>query len=554
MTSILTNSTSMTALQALKAASSSLEATQGQVSTGLRISEASHNAAYWSIATTMRSDNMALSTVSDALGLGIARADIAYTALDSTVGLLSDFSAKVILAKDQPDNRAKIQTELENLKQQIASIATSANFNGANWLNTEHPGNLAELSDYKTAIVSSFVRSPEGHASIGKTDVNLLRTSLFNVGGGGALQADPRSLGDIGGLRGQSLNTNGAMGFQDFGFTGAVAIGDTEAIRFTLTLDEGLHAAGQTFDVVIDKALVSAELGTTDGQINTIAEMQRVLEAALNDAGAPAVVSIAGSRFAIRSEELTGESGSSVSVALTETIGGQAAGLENPLAGNIRDSYATTGLLFAGPFRVHNDVEFSFEIEVSGNTPVRITIDRAMVDAALGTTDGIVADPDQLAVLLDHALDGQGINVVATSNFVRLLIDDTVHPNAGSRSTIALRDVADNVGILPDSDLMDVDVSAPSALDNYISGLDGMLKKVMTAASELGALKKSLNLQADFAKSLSDSLSRGVGQLVDANMDKASTRLTALQTQQQLAIQSLQIANANPQSILQLFR
>ncbi|GAA2876495.1 hypothetical protein GCM10010837_31110 [Aminobacter niigataensis] len=189
----------MTALQALKAASSSLEATQGQVSTGLRISEASHNAAYWSIATTMRSDNMALSTVSDALGLGIARADIAYTALDSTVGLLSDFSAKVILAKDQPDNRAKIQTELENLKQQIASIATSANFNGANWLNTEHPGNLAELSDYKTAIVSSFVRSPEGHASIGKTDVNLLRTSLFNVGGGGALQADPRSLGDIGG-------------------------------------------------------------------------------------------------------------------------------------------------------------------------------------------------------------------------------------------------------------------------------------------------------------------------------------------------------------------
>lgn len=545
----------MTALQALKSASWSLEATQGQVSTGLRISEASHNAAYWSIATTMRSDNMALSTVSDALGLGTARADTAYTALNSTVGLLSDFSAKVILAKDQTDNRAKIQTELDSLKQQIASIASSATFSGANWLSTEHSDNLAELSVYKTEIVSSFVRSPEGQASIGKTDVNLIRTSLFNAGGGGALQADLRSLGDIGGLRGQVLHEAGISGSQNFGFSGPVTIGDTEAIRFTLTLDEGTHAAGQTFNVVIDKALVIAELGTSDGQINTASEMQRVLQAALDEIGAPALASASGGRLTVQSQELTGESGSSVALALTETIGGLAAGLENPLPPNVRDSYARADFFFSGPFRIHNDVEFGFEIAVGGNTPARITIDRAMVDAALGTTDGIVGDPAQFAALLDHALGGQGVNAVASGSSVSLVVDDTVHPNAGARSTIALRDVTDNVGILPDFDLMDVDVTASSAdLDNYISGLDGMLKKVMTAASELGALKKGLDLHADFAKSLSDSISRGVGQLVDANMDKASTRLTALQTQQQLALQSLQIANANPQSILQLFR
>ena len=47
-----------------------LEETQGRVSSGLRVGEAADNAAYWSFATTMRSDNMAISAVQDALGLG----------------------------------------------------------------------------------------------------------------------------------------------------------------------------------------------------------------------------------------------------------------------------------------------------------------------------------------------------------------------------------------------------------------------------------------------------------------------------------------------------
>jgi len=51
-----------------------------------------------------------------------------------------------------------------------------------------------------------------------------------------------------------------------------------------------------------------------------------------------------------------------------------------------------------------------------------------------------------------------------------------------------------------------------------------------------------------------DALKNGVGAMVDADMEEASARLTALQTQQQLGIQSLSIANQAPQSILSLFR
>ncbi len=70
MTSILTNVAAMAALQTLRGINDSLESTQNRVSSGYRVEKAADNAAYWSIATTMRSDNKALSAVSDALGLG----------------------------------------------------------------------------------------------------------------------------------------------------------------------------------------------------------------------------------------------------------------------------------------------------------------------------------------------------------------------------------------------------------------------------------------------------------------------------------------------------
>ncbi|MFM2281003.1 MAG: flagellin 3, partial [Pseudomonadota bacterium] len=70
MTSIMTNTAAMGALDTLRSINQSMEKTQNHVSSGYRVESASDNAAYWSIATTMRSDNKALSAVQDALGLG----------------------------------------------------------------------------------------------------------------------------------------------------------------------------------------------------------------------------------------------------------------------------------------------------------------------------------------------------------------------------------------------------------------------------------------------------------------------------------------------------
>ena len=98
MASIMTNASALTALQSLNATNKNLETTQSRISTGYRVAEASDNAAYWSIATTMRSDNKALSTVQDALGLGASKIDTAYTGMNKAIETVNDIKTKLVAA------------------------------------------------------------------------------------------------------------------------------------------------------------------------------------------------------------------------------------------------------------------------------------------------------------------------------------------------------------------------------------------------------------------------------------------------------------------------
>lgn len=159
MTSINTNRAAMTALQSLNTTNMKLEATQQRISTGLRVSNATDNAAYWSIATTMRSDNSSLSTVKDALGLGAATVDVSYTALNASIKSVTEIKDKLVAARQPGVDRVKIQTEITERQNQLRSIADSATFSGENWLSVD-----SSLPGYNVtkSIVSSFSRGSTG--------------------------------------------------------------------------------------------------------------------------------------------------------------------------------------------------------------------------------------------------------------------------------------------------------------------------------------------------------------------------------------------------------
>jgi len=77
---------------------------------------------------------------------------------------------------------------------------------------------------------------------------------------------------------------------------------------------------------------------------------------------------------------------------------------------------------------------------------------------------------------------------------------------------------------------------------------------VVNAGAKLGAAKDQVAGQIDYVSKLMDAIDKGIGSLVDADMNAESARLSSLQVQQQLGIQALSIANQNSQSILSLFR
>ncbi|KFB09185.1 flagellin [Nitratireductor basaltis] len=183
MASINTNASAMTALQTLNTISKNMATTQSRISTGLRVAEASDNAAYWSIATTMKSDNKANSVVQDAMGLGAGKIDTAYTAMNDAIGVVDQIKEKVLLAKSaSTEDRAKIQSEISALQSHLTDSVASASYAGQNLLQTDSTAAATDLS-----VISSYNRDSTGAVTTGTIDVayddvRLIDTNAADAG------------------------------------------------------------------------------------------------------------------------------------------------------------------------------------------------------------------------------------------------------------------------------------------------------------------------------------------------------------------------------------
>ncbi|MGW9232161.1 flagellin N-terminal helical domain-containing protein [Pseudorhizobium sp. NPDC055634] len=395
MTSILTNVAAMAALSTLRGISSNMEETQARVSSGLRVGGAADNAAYWSIATTMRSDNMALSAVQDALGLGAAKVDTAYAGMESAIEVVKEIKAKLVAATEDGVDRSKIQEEINQLKDQLTSIASAASFSGENWLQ-------ANLSVATTkSVVASFVRADDGSVSVKKVDYALTGDNVLfdTVGNTGILD--------------RVYNVSQKSVTVDVNIDGITS-------KYTV--------GAYSVDELIDQNAVFTT-NTVGAKTTQLAEVAGAFYVKIDD------------NNWVLAEDVTG----------------------------------------TGQEAVHDEGGTFYGIDTG---------------AAPATN---VAAPQSIA----------DINIVALSN---------------------------------------------AQLDALISGVDEALTDMTSAAADLGSIGMRIGMQEEFVKSLMESIDSGIGRLVDADMNEESTRLKALQTQQQLAIQSLSIANSSSEVILSLFR
>jgi len=153
----------------------------------------------------------------------------------------------------------------------------------------------------------------------------------------------------------------------------------------------------------------------------------------------------------------------------------------------------------------------------------------------------------QAANFIDNAVFN-GVNLLDTSGASPDI--NTLSNLAGGTLTLTGQDLRTQVLSLAGATLTDA-AAAQGVLTTQYSNLESV---VNTALGSLGAEVRALDLQTSFLEQISDATEEGLGNIVDADLARESARLTALQVQQQLSIQTLGIANQRPQGLLGLFR
>ena len=242
MSSLLTNSGAMTALTTLRMVGENLATTQNRISTGQRVATAADNAAYWSIATSMRADNSALSAISDSLGLSSATVDTQFTGLTSVIGSdgksgLNKLEALLVQAKTPGIDRVKIQSEITQIQQDMKNEASSSTFNGVNLLST------SAVTPATTDLVTSFSRV--GNVpTINTITLTTANYSLYTPGATGIL--------DTPGASGKSIDTIDIS-----------ALTDSTADQTTLDsyIKETTAAIGKVTQAAADLGAVKNRLG-----------------------------------------------------------------------------------------------------------------------------------------------------------------------------------------------------------------------------------------------------------------------------------------------------
>jgi flagellin len=168
MSSLLTNTSAMTALASLTQTQYNLNKIEGQVSTGLAIASASDNPSYYSIASKMTSNVGALGAVSSALAESQAMVSTMSAALKSTVSVMDAIKQDLVNASQPKADMNAIQSDITAQQNALVSIGGSSTFNGLNFLETTG-GTISLVSAYDSVNGVSFLT------------VNTSTTALFEA-------------------------------------------------------------------------------------------------------------------------------------------------------------------------------------------------------------------------------------------------------------------------------------------------------------------------------------------------------------------------------------
>ena len=180
MSSILTNASALSALQALSATQSSLATVQNQVSTGLAVATAADNSAYWSIAAQLGQDSGIVKASNDALTQSQSILSTATSAIASITSTLNAMASALTQAQQPNASLTSINTSLVSLGQALTDAINNASFNGANLLNGTITTTLSDGATTGVQFVSGYQATSTGGAV---QTIGMATQSLYTSAG-----------------------------------------------------------------------------------------------------------------------------------------------------------------------------------------------------------------------------------------------------------------------------------------------------------------------------------------------------------------------------------
>ncbi|WP_417461873.1 flagellin [Kordiimonas sp.] len=178
--SVNTNAGAFAALQNLNKTTASLNTTQTQINTGLKVSSAKDDAATFAIAQKLRADVAGLNAVKGSLDRATSTIDVAIAAGEAVSDLLIELKEKAVAAKDSgldTASRTSLNNDFSQLRAQITSIVSNAEFNGSNAVNTGGDAIVAITNDTGSNVISIAAQD----LSVGGANVTLTGTQSIGT-------------------------------------------------------------------------------------------------------------------------------------------------------------------------------------------------------------------------------------------------------------------------------------------------------------------------------------------------------------------------------------
>ena len=488
-----------------------------KLSSGYRINRAADDAAGLAISEKMRAQitglNRAVLNAQDGASL-IQTAEGALQEVHSMLNRMVELATQSANGTIQSDDRQKIESELEALKEEIDRISQATNFNGIALLD-------GSLSTSGSASIGASINKAEFSSNLSVTANATTATAAAAT----VTLATAAYASD--GTADQKVSM--------------VIDGNEYSFNISMGSDSILTVNGETFTMA---GASSAEASEVANVLVNLLNQEGALKNKVDIAAATATITF--------TSTTPGKADAPVSTASIDKNGAVTSGLTATAAGE--DKIAATGTLTAS-----NSTDDVFEINGQKFAWIENTITAEELDAF--TKAGVITDTD-LDALAAKIQDATGLKVTGATDHFEITSGVSARNGAGGL-TMQVGDTADDFNKITVSvddmsssglGISNISMANQEAAARALDKVKAAIEKVSVNRGNLGALQNRLEHTINNLNVTSENMTAAESRIRDVDMAKEMMAFTKNNVLSQAAQAMLAQANQQPQQVLQLLR